>query len=69
VGLNQTSYDSLLLDANNPVVFTLFSSDAAPAYPDPKESWYEEVRIADDASCDDVVEMEAAGDLGQFRPF
>jgi hypothetical protein len=38
-------------------------------HPDPKESWFEEVRLGDDATCDDVMALEAEGRLSRIRPF
>jgi hypothetical protein len=38
-------------------------------HPDPKESWFEEVRIPDGSTCDDVMALESDGDISRLRPF
>lgn len=45
------------------------SEGSAAAHPDPKRSWFEEVRVADDSTCDDVMRAEDDGLLSVQRPF
>jgi hypothetical protein len=69
VGLAKTSYENTLLGATNLFIEALMGGSAGP-YPDPKESWFVEKRIADDATCDDVTAMDNTDDgLPQFPPF
>jgi len=57
----QLGNDNILLDRS--------SEGSAEAHPDPKRSWFEEVRIADDADCDVVMSAEADGVLSVRPPF
>lgn len=68
VGLAQNTFESVTLGNNNPL---LDASDqgSAEVYPDPKESWFEEVRVDEDTTCDDVVGFEDSGVLHRARPF
>ncbi len=68
LGLAETGYESVTLGNNNPVLDQSSAGSAEP-FPDPKESWFEEVRVADDITCEEVLEMEANGDLSRLRPF
>lgn len=38
-------------------------------HPDPKESWWMEVRVDEDTSCDDVMQLEPDGVFPRLRPF
>jgi hypothetical protein len=38
-------------------------------HPDPKESWWMEVRIDESDSCDDIMQFEADGTFPRLRPF
>ena len=38
-------------------------------HPDPKESWWHEVRLADDATCDDLTAAVDDGTMPMLRPF
>lgn len=38
-------------------------------HPDPKESWFEEVRLSEGATCDDVMRLEDDGRISRIRPF
>ncbi len=38
-------------------------------HPDPKESWWHEVRLADDATCDDLTAAIDDGGFSLLRPF
>ncbi len=44
-------------------------SDEVTQHPDPKRSWFEQVRLADDASCASVRAADADGRLARLRPF
>lgn len=68
VGLASTAYDSLIFGADNDFVKSMMDAKA-PAYPDPKESWFEEIRLPEGADCDDVMEREENGALSRLRPF
>jgi hypothetical protein len=45
------------------------SEGSSEPHPDPKRSWFEEVRIDDDADCDVVSRAEGDGVLSRFAPF
>lgn len=68
VGLVTTAYDSLILGANDDFVKSLMDGKAPP-YPDPKESWFEEIRLPDGSDCDAVVDLEESGGFSRLRPF
>lgn len=68
LGLATTEYDSLILGANDDFVKSLMDAQAPP-YPDPKESWFEELRLPAGSGCDDVVELEESGTFSRLRPF
>ncbi len=58
-GLLTHKKEGNVLDATNPL---LKSEASRKPFPDPKESWWHEVRIADGAGCDAV-------DVSDLRPF
>lgn len=68
VGLTTTTYDSFIFGADDPLVESMMGGNA-PAHPDPKKSWFEELRVSDDIDCDGVVEMDSSGAFAQLRPF
>lgn len=68
VGLADNSFESVTLGNNNPLLDASDQGSAEP-YPDPKVSWFEEVRVDDDTTCDDVVRFEETGVLSRLRPF
>jgi hypothetical protein len=45
------------------------SEGASQPHPDPKESWFEEVRVDAGTTCDDVMAMSEDGTLSRVRPF
>ncbi len=61
-GFVTTGYESLPLGADPDILSSIYQGSADP-HPDANESWFEEVRIADDADCDDVM---AFADDGGF---
>ncbi|MFH1810714.1 MAG: hypothetical protein ABIJ09_18375 [Pseudomonadota bacterium] len=44
-------------------------SDQAKQHPDPKRSWFEQVRLPDDATCTEVRAAKDDGTLSTTRPF
>lgn len=68
VGLAKNTFESVTLGNNNDLLDASEQGSAEP-YPDPKESWFQEVRIPADTSCDDVARMEDTGELSRPRPF
>ncbi len=66
VGLTSHKKDSFVIDATSEL---LLSSTNRQQHPDPKESWFHEVRVADDATCASVRAQFDAGDLSDLRPF
>ena len=65
-GLLASKKDGTVLAANND--FLLTEADRVP-HPDPKESWWIEVRLDDDGDCDDVEAARASDTLPLRRPF
>lgn len=68
VGLADNVNETLTLGASNPLIDRDTEGSSQP-HPDPKKSWFEEARLADDATCDDVLSAIDDGVLSQFRPF
>lgn len=68
VGLVNTEYDSLILGANDDFVKSLMDGKAPP-FPDPLESWFEEIRLPEGSDCDAVVDLEETGGFSRLRPF
>lgn len=66
MGLVKHKKEALQIDATDERLLT-----TAPRvqYPDPLESWFHEVRIDDDADCDDVEDGLDDGSISQKRPF
>ncbi len=54
---------------NNNVLLDRQSEGSAEPHPDPKRSWFEEVRVDDDFDCDDVMAAEDNNLLSRNRPF
>ena len=56
---------------------TILGSDTGPTqqgypqnpHPDPKQSWFEEIRLENNADCDDVMNAVEDGQLSRLRPF
>ncbi len=65
-GLLASKKEGITLAANNNLLLT--EAQRVP-HPDPKESWWMEIRLADDGNCDDVVNARDDGDLPIRRPF
>lgn len=67
LGLSLNFYESVVLGDDIPLYDANMGS--TERWPDPKESWFEEVRIEDGSDCDDVMGAEARGILTRLRPF
>ena len=65
-GLLASVKEGTVLAANNNLLLT--EADRVP-HPDPKESWWMELRLNDDADCDDVVAARDDDSLPLRRPF
>lgn len=68
IGLATNHSEALTLGTSNPFIDRDSEGSAQP-HPDPKKSWFEEVRLADDATCDDVMSAVDEGRLSELRPF
>lgn len=67
VGFARLAKESLQLGADNDLLNA--GGGSSRPFPDPKESWFEEIRLPDGADCDDVVEAEEEGRLSFLGPF
>ena len=65
-GLLHAVKEGIVLAANNNLLLT--EAKRVP-HPDPKQSWWIELRLADDAGCDEVIAAKDDGDLPLKRPF
>jgi hypothetical protein len=65
-GLVKHHKESVVLDATNSL---LKSSVDRKQHPDPKRSWFQEKRIAADATCDTVKAAITDGTLAEHAPF
>jgi hypothetical protein len=68
VGLADNGFESITLGNNNELLDASEDGGAGP-HPDPKESWFEEVRIPEGSDCDFVASAEEDGVLSRIRPF
>jgi hypothetical protein len=68
LGLAQNTNEVVQLGNTNPLLSRQSEGSSEP-HPDPRRSWFEEVRIADDADCDVVLRAEAEGLLSVTAPF
>jgi hypothetical protein len=66
VGLNDTSFKQIILGASDGPVQQGFPQ---MPHPDPKQSWTEEIRLADDADCDEVLQAIEDETISRFAPF
>ena len=69
IGLAINTNELVQLGNSNPVIFDRQSEGSSGPHPDPKRSWFEEVRIDDDSDCDFVMQAEAEGILSVLAPF
>lgn len=68
IGLAANTNQTLTLGASN-IAIDRDTEGSSQPHPDPKKSFFEEGRLADDAGCDEVLSAIDDGVLGQFRPF
>lgn len=68
IGLAANVNQALTVAADNPLVDRQSEGSSEP-HPDPKRSFFEEVRIADGATCDDVITASEDGTLPDLPPF
>ncbi len=68
MGLAKNTSEALTIGADNPLVDRQSEGSAEP-HPDPKKSYFEEARLPDGATCDDVMSAEDDGVLSDIRPF
>ena len=68
MGLAHNTNEALTIGADNPLVDRQSEGSAEPN-PDPKRSYFEEARLKDGATCDDVMSAEDDGILSDIRPF
>lgn len=60
LGFVSTTYDSLVLGGDN-ALLAYADPSRGETHPDPNESWYQEVRLADTGGCDDVMALVGSG--------
>jgi hypothetical protein len=65
VGLSRVKKEGVVLDATSDLLKT--ESERTP-HPDPRQSWFIEMRLPDDAGCDDVLAAQQRGDLPRRSP-
>ena len=68
IGLAHNANETLTLGADNPLIDRDTEGSSQP-HPDPKKSFFEEGRLADDATCDQVLSAIDDGVLDSLRPF
>lgn len=68
IGLADNVNETLTLGADNPLIDRDTEGSSQP-HPDPKKSFFEEGRLADDATCAQVLTAIEDGVLGRLRPF
>jgi hypothetical protein len=66
VGLHTSSFEQTILGASDAPVQQGYPQRQ---HPDPKQSWFEELRVDDASTCDTVLDMVADETLSRFRPF
>lgn len=65
IGLSRVKKEGTILDATADLLKT--ESERTP-HPDPRQSWWIESRLADDATCADVIAAQQGGDLPRRSP-
>jgi hypothetical protein len=65
LGLSRVKKEGVVLDATSDLLKT--ESERAP-HPDPKQSWFIDVRLDDDAGCGDVVSAQQSGTIPRKSP-
>jgi hypothetical protein len=66
VGLSRVKKEGLILEATNDLLKT--EAPRLP-HPDPKQSWWMEVRLRDDDGCRAVLDAQESGELPRIAPF
>lgn len=69
IGLAVNTNELVQLGNTDPIIFDRQSEGSSGPHPDPKRSWFQEKRIADDSDCDLVMNAEADGLLSILAPF
>jgi hypothetical protein len=67
LGLANMEKETLVLGSTNPLAQG--QTNATRPHPDPKETWFEEVRIEPGSNCDAVLDARDDGSLSRLRPF
>ena len=67
LGVATNGYESLTL--GDDIALYDPNTGSSEPWPDPKESWFEEVRIDEGSDCDDVMRAEEDGLIHRIRPF
>jgi hypothetical protein len=67
LGLAANVNEALTLGTDNSLLDRQSEGSAEP-FPDKKESWFEQVRLDDDADCDDVMAASEDGRLSRLSP-
>jgi hypothetical protein len=68
IGLAQNTNEVVQLGNTNALLDRQSEGSSEP-HPDPKRSWFEEVRVDDDADCELVMRAEDDGVLSRLAPF
>ncbi|MBM4281273.1 MAG: hypothetical protein FJ137_11130 [Deltaproteobacteria bacterium] len=68
LGLAQNTNELVQVGNTNPLLSRQSEGGSEP-HPDPRRSWFEEVRVADEADCDLVMSAEDDGLLSVIPPF
>lgn len=66
VGLHVSTFEQTILGASDAPVQQGYPQRQ---HPDPMQSWFEELRVDDDSTCDTVLTMVEDETLSRFRPF
>ena len=67
VGLMNNDRYSYVVESDNPLMKP--GLKPMPQHPDPKENWFEEIRIDEDIDCDNILSLVDNGQFAQVRPF
>ena len=67
VGLMTNNRYSYVIESDNPLM--LAGLKPMPPHPDPKENWFEEIRIDDEVTCGSVLDLVEDGSFSKVRPF
>jgi hypothetical protein len=66
VGLTTSRPEKTVIGADNDLLNNQFTEGP---HPDPKQAWFEQVRLADGAGCDDVIAAVEDELISRIRPF